>query len=159
MAEKYNSSASLKLPAHVTILPPFSIMEEKEEQLVDFLQNKIEGFQPFNVHLVDFGCFKPRVIYIKVEQNQLLQKLYILLNNEQNLFFETDEKSQSKFHPHITIAFRDLSKEQFKEACNYYSNREFFSNFNVESICFFKHNGKNWDILKTLNFKSKKNIF
>jgi 2'-5' RNA ligase len=51
---------------------------------------------------------------------------------------------EKPFHPHITIAFRDLKKAIFNEAWDYYSNRLFQEEFTAESVTLLKHNGQFW---------------
>ena len=43
MKEKFAAKHALKLPAHITIQPPFRILEEKEKELLDALQNFAVG--------------------------------------------------------------------------------------------------------------------
>lgn len=152
VADKYFSFASLKLPAHITLIPPFYLKIEKENQLIELLQKNVKGFLPFNIGLNGFGNFKPKVIYINVEENSVLKNLFMLFFNEYNHFVGLEEKPKSKFHPHITIAFRDLDKEHFTEAWNYFNPLPFSECFNTQSITLFKHNGKVWEVLKELKF-------
>ena len=64
----------------------------------------------------------------------------------------TPEELKSKFHPHMTIATRDLTGEAFHKAWPQYKKREFQAKFHVHSIFLLKHNGKTWDIFREFGF-------
>ena len=58
------------------------------------------------------------------------------------------------FHPHITIATRDLFKKSYYEAWDYFSKKEFTASWMAEGISLMKHNKKNWDVIYTSRFNS-----
>ncbi|MGZ4019954.1 MAG: 2'-5' RNA ligase family protein, partial [Flavisolibacter sp.] len=65
MFEKYNCKVGLKSPAHITLVPPFWMEEEKESRLVSDLDNVSKQLQPFPVSTNNFSAFKPRTIFIE----------------------------------------------------------------------------------------------
>ena len=113
--EKYNSKASLNSPPHITLHMPFRWKEEKENELVELLENFKSGINPFTLRLRDFNSFAPSVIFIDVEKSDELENLQAKLlkycKKELNLF-NSNYKDQP-FHPHLTLAFRDLKKSIF----------------------------------------------
>ncbi len=54
-----------------------------------------------------------------------------------------------KFKPHITIAYRDLGPEKFKEAWKEYQIKIFNAVFEVTDIHLLQHNTKQWNIIST----------
>jgi len=152
--EQYNSKASLNSPPHITLHMPFRWKEEKEAELVDALQEFTRGREEFKLQLHNFGAFSPRVIFIDIIANELLIQLYKDLHRfckrELNLF-NAAYKDQS-FHPHLTLAFRDLKKPVFFKAWEEFQARTFAANFNVEKIVLLKHNGKIWETFKKFYF-------
>ncbi|MEN8125009.1 MAG: 2'-5' RNA ligase family protein [Bacteroidota bacterium] len=151
----YNAKHALKSPAHITLQMPFRKTQDKEIQLITYLEKFANKQNNFDVNLADFGCFSPRVIYITVENHKpiitLHKKLKSLLINQ----LEFDEKEiNQKINPHLTLATRDLSKEMFNKAWIEYKQKKFINLFEVKSIFLLKHNGKNWDIFKEFLFKN-----
>ncbi len=53
------------------------------------------------------------------------------------------------FHPHVTLATRDLYKKAFYEAWEFFSIKKYEANWRVNGISLLRHNKKNWDVLFT----------
>jgi 2'-5' RNA ligase len=102
------------------------------------------------VTLKDLDCFAPRVIFIKVvvtpELTQLQHEVKKFCRQELNLF-NADYK-EVPFHPHLTVAFRDLKKPMFKVAWEEFKSKEFSGEFIADRICLLKHDGKRWNVLR-----------
>jgi 2'-5' RNA ligase len=148
MALNYNSKAALTSPPHITLFPPFKLESANENSLIDPLEDFVKGKIPFSLNLNGFGCFKPRVIYIRPEYsedlNRLRKQLLLHLKAKADLY---DPQNDKPFNPHMTIATRDLDKKSFYEAWEIFHSRKFSREFVVESIFLLKHNGKSWNIL------------
>ena len=56
------------------------------------------------------------------------------------------KKEQRPFHPHITIANRDLAKKDFKKAWEYFAGLRYDTEFQADSISLLRHNNKEWEI-------------
>ena len=101
----------------------------------------------FSVQLSGFGAFPPRVIYISVGNPEPVHQLYLRLQNLMtNFTSKKKRKSDSAFHPHVTVATRDLGRESFESAWEEFQKRDFHGSFYVDRLVLFKHNGKTWDI-------------
>ena len=59
------------------------------------------------------------------------------------------------FHPHITVAFRDLKKSQFVKAWEEFEHKEFNDTLLTTSFSLLKHNGKIWEVYKKYSFSTK----
>ncbi len=153
--ERFNSKASLNSPPHITLHMPFRWREDKEHDLIDALNEFHSGLRPFDLQLLNFNSFPPRVIFIDVVANEhlssLQKKLLRFCRKELNLF-NADYKDQP-FHPHLTLAFRDLKKSNFAEAWNEFSVRPFSATFEVHKFDLLKHNGKVWQPFQEINLK------
>lgn len=140
--DKYNSKASLNSPPHITLQMPFEFSNE-EKLLTNFKNTFIT---PFKIELKDFGCFEPRVIFIAVIKNSELEsaqrKVMDFCKQELDVF-NADYKDQP-FHPHITLAFRDLKKTMFHEAWNEFKGKTYSASFMCGKISLLKHDGKFW---------------
>jgi 2''-5'' RNA ligase len=142
MLQQFNCRVALKSPAHITLAPPFSMLQEREQELIAVLQSFT--FEPFSIHLKNFNAFKPRVIYVHVEPNPPLQALKTKLENALTCFpVKMDERP---FHPHVSIANRDLEKEDFPAAWAYFKNIQYEAVFEAAHISLLRHNGTHWEI-------------
>lgn len=71
---------------------------------------------------------------------------------ELNLF-NADYKELA-FHPHLTLAFRDLKKPEFYKAWEEFKDRKFNAGFVVNSISLLKHDGMQWQLFKELGLNA-----
>jgi 2'-5' RNA ligase len=153
--DQYHSKASLNSPPHITLHMPFRWKEEKE----DILRKKLSTFglscAAGGIQLLNFGAFPPRVIYIDVVKNYWLeniqQELRQFCKRELNLF--NANYKEHPFHPHLTIAFRDLKKPQFFKAWEEFKGKEFQASFSVSEITLLKHDQKEWRVLESFLMK------
>jgi 2'-5' RNA ligase len=154
--EKYKSKAALNSPPHITLHMPFRWKLEKEAMLVHQLNQYAKKLEPLKVCLDNFSSFPPRVIFINVEKSDalnLLQKsIQRFCKTELNLF--NANYREEPFHPHLTLAFRDLKKENYKLAWEEFQNKEYKAEFIADKISLLKHDGKVWNIFKEFNLQS-----
>lgn len=152
--ERYQSKAALHSPPHITLLMPFQWPDQKKEDLIEKLNTFAKGRPDFEVTLKNFGCFAPRVIFLSVITNPILQKLEGELQRHStsnlNLFNAPDQ--DKPFHPHLTLAFRDLTKENFAPAWKEFEFKSYHSTFRVSKITVLQHNGTVWEPFHDCNF-------
>jgi 2'-5' RNA ligase len=133
---------------------PFEWKEAKEEKLLDELQAFSLAKSSFTISLQNFSCFAPRVIYINVTPSQQLTELQSELFRHckihLNLF--NAQYQDLPFHPHITLAFRDLKKDQFAKAWEEFKEKKYSASFLVNKITLLKHNGNLWAVFRDFHF-------
>ncbi len=139
---RYGLKGALRSPAHITLHRPFEWKAEKEEALISKL--KSFPFEPGGtIVLENFNCFAPRVIYVGVEQTQVLSDLYQELKKyalrELKLLNEVNDLRG--FHPHVTVAFRDLKKNRFEEIWAEYKDRKIGGEFELKGFSLMRHEG------------------
>ncbi len=146
MAETYNSKAALRSPPHITLHMPFKKFSRDEDRMSNLLKEIGYSNEPFNLRLINFNCFKPRVIFIDLEPSkpliQLQKNVEKIAKIELNLF-NASHKGRP-FKPHITIAFRDLSKEGFGNAWKEFETKDIDHRYQVDSISLLKHDSNKW---------------
>ena len=156
----YNSKASLNSPPHITLHMPFRWKEQKEDQLASKIEEFVRQFEPTKVCLDNFSAFPPRVIFINVVKTDALDHLQKSIQRfckkELNLF-NANYKEQP-FHPHLTLAFRDLKKPNFKKAWEEFEKKEYKAEFIADKLALLKHNGKTWEVFKEFNLESAYSI-
>lgn len=153
MRNRFGAGHALKSPAHITLQMPFRLDPVKEPALLALLENWSRRQTLFPVKLDGFGAFPPRVVFIRVADHQpvsaLENSLRMALAGESTLEVET---AQRPFHPHMTIATRDLSEPAFHRAWAEYKDRPFEADFEVHSLFLLKHNGKVWEVYREFSF-------
>jgi 2'-5' RNA ligase len=88
-----------------------------------------------------------------VNNHNKLEEEFTHLQDHLRMDFGLPEKSATRqFHPHITIAHRDLSKEQFPLVWSYINEISVEELFLANNYSILKHNGQKWTILKSFYF-------
>lgn len=154
--EKYGCSVALRSPAHITLIPPFRMKGEVENKLINMISVFSETKDPFVIQLENYSCFQPRVLFIDVIPNENLNKLAASIQT----YIGSSElipvkKDNRPFHPHITLATRDIYKKAFHEAWEQLSTKKYSAEWIVNSISLLKHNGSTWDVIHTTEFGNK----
>src|SRR5215204_1954875 len=126
MHQQYQCKVGLKSPAHITLVPPFWMNEEKEAELLNAVDSLSRTVAPFFISTKNFSAFRPRTIFIDVEKTGSLTSLKESVDN----FFSLDQSYKVKvdsrpFHPHITVATRDLFKKSFNDAWPIFEKEKF----------------------------------
>lgn len=151
--DQYKSKAALNSPPHITLHMPFKWKGSKEAGLISSLETFTAKQKPVNVTLTGFGAFEPRVVFIDVKKDEALSELQKNLKRfcktELNLF-NADYK-EFAYHPHLTLAFRDLKKAEFYKAWEEFKAKTVEATFRVDSIALLKHDEKEWKELKSLS--------
>jgi 2'-5' RNA ligase len=155
MRDRFGCTVALKSPAHVTLCSPFwmetALQPDIEKAITIFSSTQ----KDFSIELNNFGSFKPKVIFVHVEESPDLSQL------QQNLetHLSADplfpiKKTTRDFHPHITIANRDLSKSNFHIAWEFFRDKRYRVFFQGNAITLLKHNGVLWEVIYTASFSS-----
>ncbi len=151
IAARFQSTRALKVVPHITLKAPFQWPAISHDLLIKWFQNvKLSG-PGFTVALNGFGAFNNKnhpVIFIKPAANLSL----VLLQQELIYSFRgiaphLIQPVDTKFTPHMTIAYRDLTTENFEKAWNEYSRKEFNEQFAVHAVHLLQHNGAQWNII------------
>ncbi len=152
--QNYNSKAALKSPPHVTLQPPFEWDIEDLPKLIQQLHNFSESQQPFSMTLSGFSAFKPRVIYIDVVKTPELLSIQkqLMSNLESSLNIVHQVYKNRPFSPHLTVAFRDLTKKNFYQAWPEFEDKEIHFNFTMNKVTLLIHNGRKWEIYQEFYF-------
>lgn len=156
MKERYLCEVALKSPAHITLVPPFWMKPALENTLVGAITDFSIHQKNFKVQLENFSHFKPGVIFIGVAENDQLttmkHDLSRFLLNSGDYPLKEDDRS---FHPHVTIATRDLHKTAFTEAWEHFKEKRYAAEWIAQGISLLKHNNRNWDVIATSSFSAE----
>ena len=145
MKEQYRCRVALKSPAHITLIPPFRVSAGDETRLMDTLQAFTSDLPELLIQLNGFHHFGKRVIYVQVNDNAGLQKLKTqTMTWFQNSLGNRIPADNHPFHPHISIATRDLAREDFDTAWSHFNSLSFQTAFYAHTLSLLRLTNGNW---------------
>ncbi|MBD2337145.1 2'-5' RNA ligase family protein [Calothrix sp. FACHB-156] len=147
-ADNYASRHAQKSPPHITLQPPFkwpnSDLSRLEASVAELAMRK----QPVPITLSGFAAFAPRVIYINVLKTPELLNLQadLMAYVEATLGIVDKVGKTHPFTPHMTVAFRDLTRQNFKAAWPEFESRQLHFEFIADKLTLLMHDGRRWNI-------------
>lgn len=162
-AKQYHSRKALNSPPHITLQAPFdwpststSAAQQTTTALAQGLAEWTNHLKPLPIQLSGFGVFAPRVIYVHVQCTPALLTLHTQLQTYcAEVWNIKDTRSQHRpFIPHITVAFRDLTRANFHASWPHFQDRPFEHHFTVTALTLLKHNSQRWETFSQFAFGS-----
>lgn len=153
-AQTYDSRGAQKSPPHITLQPPFEWQVDNVLILEQCVKTFADTRKVVPVTLKGFEAFKPRVIYINVIKTPEL----LMLQKDLMVYMKAslgivDRVSESRsFTPHMTVAFRDLTKKAFYEAWKEFERRPLNFEFTASGLTLLIHDGSQWNVSKFFRF-------
>jgi 2'-5' RNA ligase len=156
LQQRFGCTVGLKSPAHITLVPPFWLEKNKAPQLLPDLERLAASVTPFSLSTADFSSFGKRTFFIALAESAPLQGLKAVADA---IFTGNDfyglKKENRPFHPHITLATRDIKPAQFDEAWALYGHRLFDHHWQADSVSLLKHNRLRWEVAATAGLALK----
>lgn len=105
--------SALKVPPHITLIPPVAVNVAKREQILTHLQNVASTTRSFRVKVEDVETFLPRspVAYLGLREGGPACSSLASQLRAGPLFFEP----RFDYHPHVTL-MQDLTEEKLQLA-------------------------------------------
>lgn len=158
-SRNYASSAALKTMPHITLQSPFKRSPEAEVEMHLRLQEFFEKYSAFEISLNGFNCFDNatnKVIFADVVKNDQLFHLHkaLMYFLQAELKF-TPRETPYSFHPHVTLAYRDLSADNFRKAWAVYKDKPFKGVFKADAAYLLKHDYRQWQVLSRFQLKNE----
>ncbi len=152
MATRFGSSKALRVIPHITLKAPFAVETDQPFSFVKLFEQKVTDEPPFVQELNGFGAFpnyRNPVIFVRPALNPNLQKLQksVLHWVQQQVPKAQMSQTERNFHPHITIAYRDLTFPAFTGAWNEYENKDYKALFVIQHIHLLFHTGGQWEVV------------
>jgi 2'-5' RNA ligase len=150
-AARYQSQAAQKSPPHITLQAPFEWQMADLPKLEQHLQDFAARQNPIAITLEGFAAFPPRVIFIDVQRSPAL----VNLQAELAAFLAqtcgiVDGASQRAFVPHLTVAFRDLTEQNFQRAWAEFQGRSLHYSWEAIDLTLLIHDGHQWIVHQTI---------
>ncbi len=157
-ADNYASRSAQNSPPHITLQPPFEWVDVDVQPIEELLKEFANRQRAIPITLSGFDAFAPRVIYINVVRSQELLRLQadLMADVERNLGIIDEVSKTRPFAPHLTVAFRDLTKENFKAAWPEFKQRQLHFEFTGEKLTLLIHDGSRWNVKSEFSFLSIK---
>ena len=147
LKEAFNLRYALRSPAHITLKMPFLWNEAKEERLTKRLASFFQSQPGFSLKLRGIGKFGRRVIFIKVREQPLLVELQSNLvemcKTKLNL---KKELSDEAYHPHMTLAFKDMKERLFDSYLGFLNGFDFNYSVEVKEVALLKKDKGKWTV-------------
>ncbi|MGB3533879.1 MAG: 2'-5' RNA ligase family protein [Microcoleaceae cyanobacterium] len=159
-AQNYDSRHALKSPPHITLQPPFNWSTSDLNLLEQCCESFAAQHLPFSVTLSGFNAFPPRVIYVDVVKTTELIALQTHWVTHLNSHLEllSNNSKVRPFTPHMTVALRDLSRNNFQVAWTEFKNKPLQFEFIVDQLTLLVHTGKRWQIQQEFRLGDSKLI-
>lgn len=151
MALHYNSKKALRIMPHITLKAPFITATNRDAEVLDWFKNLPIKTLPFEIALDGFGAFdnsRNPVIFVKPLLNPGLTALQneVISGFTQHFTEIPVHFNEQDYHPHMTIAYRDLAYAGFKKAWAAYAEKTYLATFTTSCFFLLKHNGLCWEI-------------
>ncbi|OOG70784.1 hypothetical protein B0E43_19420 [Algoriphagus sp. A40] len=151
--DEFGIKYALKSPPHITLKMPFNFSEAKEGKLIGLLGEQLKDQASFSVKISGVGTFGNRVIFLRIEESaklrQLQEKLKLFCKKELHLI---DELSDRNFHPHLTVAFKDLKSSHFPEVLARVRQMAFEAEFSTADLVLLKRQEGKWIVHRKVTF-------
>jgi len=130
---------------HLTLGSGIIIDEEQQEKLDEAFQKLANIQESFNVKLFNFGGTTewkpaeaakatPYVLWINVEVNERLKKLFNLVADAITSKYDTFYPRIKEYIPHVTVAYSDLTKDGYEKGKKYLETINFEDEIRVSHI-------------------------
>lgn len=153
LQQKFGIKYALKSPPHVTLKMPFSFNETKEVMLASRIGDFLQKQTSFPLEIIGVGTFGNRVIFLDIVPCEELKILQSALKNfckkDLNLI---DELSDRNYHPHMTVAFKDLKPALFREVLEVVKSHRFSARFQVTQLALLKRSEGRWRVHRQVGF-------
>jgi 2'-5' RNA ligase len=139
------SRNAVRLPPHITLLPPLRESIEFEAQCTAALAAFAAGEAAFEVALDGFGWFGDRTLFVRVSEGAALRALHARLMAWCAAHLPQVRPENRPYTPHLTLATRDLPPTQVPGLRQLFDGRAYAAAFAVAQLALFRHDGRQWE--------------
>lgn len=157
IADTWGPKKALRVPPHLTLLPPISVNEAELIVLESILKDAASSHKAFMLRVNGYDAFSPKVIFIKPNYPKALHLLYtdIIDTVIARIPHVMNKYPDDTFHPHFTIAYRDLEPDIFRDVWKYFKNKKAKFTVPIQDISIFDKSDVGWTIGKKFALKEK----
>jgi len=146
--DKYGFSYALRLPAHITLQAPFRCSGICELNMKDIVKKVGRNNEKFTLNLAGISHYEERVLFAGIQEDNRLNAIHHSLQSSlmQSKCLPLTQLSEN-FNPHMTLAYRDIDREQFDTLWSFYKHKELKSSFEVIQLGLYKHGAEGWELV------------
>jgi len=148
------SRNAVRLPPHITLLPPLRESLDFEQQCVASLADFWAGEAAFEVVLDGFAWFGDRTLFVRVSEGAALRALHARLLAWCAAHLPQVRPENRPYTPHLTLATRDLPPAQVPALRERFAGRAYAAAFKVRELTLFRHDGRQWEPRATFGLGS-----
>lgn len=154
--DRYASHKAQSSPPHITLQPPFAWLDEQVSALEQSLQIFTQKAKPVPIQLSGFAAFAPHVIYIDVRKTPELLGLQAALTThlKDKLAIAEVASNPRAYTPHLTLAFRDLTRQNFDAAWAEFQHQPFQAMFTAPILTLLVHDRQRWKVSADFTFQA-----
>lgn len=148
MRDHFGCTVALKSAAHITLIPPFWMETTSEELLIQTLRHLQTSIPAFQIQLNGFSHFSNRVLFVAVNENHQLGSLRKAVEDHFiQPFHDIIKPDDRPFHPHVTIANRDIKPGDFIKAWDHFKRLPFAEEFEATTVSLLKLGPGIWNVI------------
>ena len=144
------SRNAVRLPPHITLLPPFRAPAHFEADCLAALAGFAATEPAFAVALDGFAWFGDRTLFVRVAAAEALKAFHARLLAWCAAHLPQVPPENRPYTPHLTLATRDLPPTQVHELRQLFAQRSYAAAFTVSGLTLFRHDGQQWQPRPTL---------
>lgn len=156
---RFKSEKALKVYPHITLKAPFKCSANAHNELMNWFSDLRIKQKPISLQLKNFGAFQNKnapVIYVNpvvTKELQMMQKEIIA--SFSSIFPSDIHPLDIQFKPHVTVAYRDLTPDNFSKAWEEYKHKTFDDLFEIDAFYLLQHDTKKWNIIAIKNLSQE----
>jgi len=143
------SRNAVRLPPHITLLPPLRASADFEQQCLRALPAFAASEAPVAVGLDGFAWFGDRTLFVRVSEGAALRALHARLMLWCAAHLPQVRPENRPFTPHLTLATRDLPPAQVPALRELFAGRAYAAACEVAQLTLFRHDGQQWQARAT----------
>ena len=138
------SRNAVRLPPHITLIPPTRQSDEFEAACTAALAAFVATQSGFQVGLDGFAWFDDRTLFVRVSEAAALKQFQAALMAWCITHLPEVPPENRPFTPHLTLATRDLPPAQVPALRGQFAARSYAAEFAVHNLTLFRHDGQHW---------------
>ncbi len=158
ISRMFNTRGGLRQSPHITIKFPFET--DNLESLERYFDELVETVEPFEIEIDGIDYFEPKVIFLNVCPNKNISALHfkVLKDLREQFSIQSHELEGKNVRFHITLAYKDLTEEDFCESKKFLKNEHpyFRLIFNTLGLFYYLKENDSWIIYKRAKLKKAK---
>ncbi|MBJ6108447.1 2'-5' RNA ligase family protein [Hymenobacter sp. BT523] len=139
------SRNAVRLPPHITLLPPQRQPDSFEARCTVALTAFAATQGPATVALNGFAWFGERTLFVRVSEPGAIGALHARLVAWCAAHLPEVPTESRPFTPHLTLATRDLPPAQVPALRELFAARPYAAEFVVNRLTLFRHSGQLWE--------------